>query len=43
MIMKERAPLDTPLACLVTVDPSIGVLERDHSAKHERAWPFKHL
>ena len=30
-------PLDTPLARLVTADPSIGVIERDHSARHERA------
>jgi hypothetical protein len=30
-------PLDTPLARLVTADPSIRVIERDHSARHERA------
>jgi hypothetical protein len=29
--------LDTPLARLVTADPSIGVIKRDQSAGHERA------
>jgi hypothetical protein len=38
MIMKERALLDAALAHLVT-DPSIGVLERDHSASMKELGP----